>query len=155
MDQVLVNFLGGTKRVLGYEFNHPAVGTDYERWEKIRAVPNFWRNLQWMPEAKSLWNRLVPHGPHILSACPTPHEAPTCYMEKMSWCTEELQIVEHKVHLVFFRGDKKRFATTEGKPNLLIDDHSKNIIEWINAGGIAIHHHNVSETLAELDALGL
>ena len=44
-----------------------------------------------------------------------------------------------KVHLVM-RADKQKYLLTGGKPNILIDDYKKNIIEWENIGGIGIHH---------------
>ena len=52
------------------------------------------------------------------------------------------------------RSQKQKYATTNGKPNVLIDDYIKNIQEWESAGGIGIRHTNVSKTLAELKKLG-
>ena len=47
-----------------------------------------------------------------------------------------------------------KFATTDGKPNVLIDDYMKNIKEWESSGGIGVHHTSVSKTLGELNRLG-
>jgi len=52
------------------------------------------------------------------------------------------------------RSDKQKYATTNGKPNVLIDDYIKNINEWEAKGGIGIHHTNVSKTISELKRLG-
>ena len=39
------------------------------------------------------------------------------------------------------REDKQKYAmTTDGKPNLLIDDYIKNVNEWKAKGGIGVHH---------------
>ena len=43
---------------------------------------------------------------------------------------------------------------TNNKPNVLIDDHEKNIKEWESKGGIGVHHISVSNTLNELKRLG-
>ena len=40
------------------------------------------------------------------------------------------------------------------KPNVLIDDFKKNIVEWESKGGIGVHHTEVGKTIAELKRLG-
>jgi hypothetical protein len=52
------------------------------------------------------------------------------------------------------RSQKKDFATTDEKPNVLIDDYDKNIREWEAKGGIGIHHTDVGKTISELKRLG-
>ena len=42
----------------------------------------------------------------------------------------------------------------DGQPNVLIDDHQKNIMEWEAKGGIGIHHTNVGKSIAKLKKLG-
>ena len=54
------------------------------------------------------------------------------------------------------RSDKQRFAR-DGRtqaPNILIDDHEKNIREWESKGGIGIHHTSVERTIARLKEIG-
>lgn len=61
-----------------------------------------------------------------------------------------------------FESNKYLYANTHTGPNILIDDYDKNIIEWTDAGGIAIKHHtefcgfgSYRNTIKELkDALG-
>jgi hypothetical protein len=52
------------------------------------------------------------------------------------------------------RSEKQDYAQSETGPNLLIDDFRNNIEEFRRAGGIAIHHMNVNQTLNELRQLG-
>ena len=52
------------------------------------------------------------------------------------------------------RSQKQRFATTDGKPNVLVDDYIKNIKEWESKGGIGVHHTTVSKSISELNRLG-
>jgi len=52
------------------------------------------------------------------------------------------------------RSQKKSYATTDEKPNVLIDDFDKNIREWQAAGGIGILHTDVGKTISELKRLG-
>ena len=53
-----------------------------------------------------------------------------------------------------FTVTEKSYATTNGKPNILIDDYIKNIREWQAAGGTGIHHTDVRKTISELKRLG-
>ncbi len=45
-------------------------------------------------------------------------------------------------------------VVSDGKPNVLIDDHPKNIREWEAKGGIGILHTSVSKSMSELKRLG-
>lgn len=156
MDQVLVNFLGGARRALGMEFNDPKFpGQNRDKWLFLATIPLFWDNLPWMPEAQILWDRIKGPNTYILSACPLLEENPTCPGEKMTWCVRELGVSPGQVLTVHRRREKKNFATTNGKANLIIDDHIDTINGWRDAGGIAIHHHTIPETLYELNLLGI
>jgi hypothetical protein len=152
MDQVLVNFLAGARAALGREFNDPCLGTDQEKWRKIQNIQGFWANLEWMPGAILLWERIKPYSPHILSAAPHEDDAPSCPAEKTIWCRQELVLPDERIHIVR-RSEKKDFAVIDGVVNMLIDDHPRNVAEWREAGGIAILHTTVPETLRELDLL--
>ena len=145
-----MNFLLGTRRVLGKEFNDPSLGTDQEKWLLIEQAKGFWENLEWMPNAQTLWNRIKHCDPHVLSATPPPDLVPSCPGGKRIWCRENLVIPDTRVNLVS-RIEKQKFALSDGTPNLLIDDHPKNVAEWTAAGGIAIMHSTVPETLKALD----
>lgn len=51
-----------------------------------------------------------------------------------------------------FRGDKERLAHRGGQPNVLVDDHKKNIEAWEKAGGIGVLYrdNNVESSIARL-----
>ena len=67
---------------------------------------------------------------------------------------EEKCIVQKSKYSLVLRSQKKSYATTDEKPNVLIDDYDKNIREWEAAGGIGIHHTDVGKTISELKRLG-
>jgi uncharacterized protein YbaR (Trm112 family) len=77
----------------------------------------------------------------------------TCKPEKLEWIRKHLGNVEH-VYLVP-REEKQKFAvTSDGTPNLLIDDYEKNIKEWVAKGGIGIRHINSINTISQLRKIG-
>ena len=154
MDQVIVNFLGGAKKALGREFNDPIQFGGEDKWPTIGQMPRFWLDLEWMPGANLIWNRIKDKNSYILSAIPKFEIVPLCPYQKREWCERELGISPYRV-LVVSRHEKKNFATTDGVPNLLIDDHGGNVQDWIDAGGVAIHHFTIPETLQQLTNLGL
>jgi hypothetical protein len=149
MDQVLVNFLGGARKALGKEFNDPTLGTDDDKWQVLAQVPKFWSNLEWMPGAKAVWEFIIPYKPLVLSAAPPADLNPMCGPEKLEWCQRELGIGPERVFIVS-RKEKKNYALSPDGPNLLVDDHPKNVNEWRAVGGEAILHSTVQETLFKL-----
>ena len=54
------------------------------------------------------------------------------------------------------RKNKANFAKDgkDGRPNLLIDDHAKNIDAFRKAGGLGIVHTSASNTIRELRKIG-
>jgi len=156
MDQVLVDFLDGAKNTLGVEY------TDKEYWMKDGAgdkkkiltqkAPNFFRDLNWMPDGKQLWSFIQKHSPNILSAHPTKW-MPNAKKDKATWLNKNVRGVGD-VHLVK-REEKQKYAVSpSGQPNVLIDDHPKNIKEWKAKGGVGILHRSAKETIAKLKKMG-
>ena len=151
MDGVLVNLEKGAFKVHGAQLGDVPKS---DRWSKITATKDFWKNLEWMPGAKKLWNFLKPYDPSIMSAYA--RTEPNSAKGKEEWLKHNVEkLPRSRINLVM-RSDKQRFAR-DGRtqaPNILIDDHIKNVREWESNGGIAIHHTSVSRTLAQLDKLG-
>ena len=124
MDQVLCNFLKGADKVVG----EPFVNADKEkRWNTISNTKDFWANLEWMPGAEKLYRRIEKYDPHILSAYSKRDN--NSRRGKMKWLSRNTNFKRSKIHLVL-RAQKKQYATTDGKPSVLIDDYMKNIKEW-------------------------
>ena len=148
MDQVLCNFMKGAEKAIGGSF---ASADKEKRWNAINQTKGFWANLEWMPGAKRLWDFISKYDTEILSAYSG--RDPTSRTGKLKWLSKNTKIKRGKINLVM-RSDKQKYATTNGKPNVLIDDYIKNINEWEAKGGIGIHHTNVSKSIAELKRLG-
>jgi 5'(3')-deoxyribonucleotidase len=148
MDQVLCDFMKGADKALGSSF----VQADKdERWNKINQTKGFWANLEWMPGAKRLYQFIEKYDPYVLSAYSG--RDPSSKNGKMKWLTKNTNWKKSRINLVV-RSHKQKYATTDGKPNVLIDDYKKNIVEWESKGGIGVHHTEVSKTIANLKRLG-
>ena len=148
LDEVLVDFMRGANAAVGGDF----VKTDKdERWNKVNQTKGFWANLGWNPNAKRLHSFIIKYNPHVLSAYTG--RDPTSKVGKMKWLKKNANFKRGNIHLVL-RSQKKDYATTDEKPNILIDDYDKNIREWEAAGGIGIHHTDVGKTISELKRLG-
>ena len=148
LDSVLVDLMGGAGELLGEPFDTADKG---ERWKKIAQTKGFWENLDWMPGGKKLYQFIARYNTHVLSAYST--RDPSSKNGKMKWLKKNTKFTISNINLVR-RAEKKNFAMTNDKPNVLIDDFIQNIKEWEAKGGIGIHHTNVGKTLAELKRLG-
>ena len=148
LDEVLVDFMRGADAAVGGDF----VKMDKdERWNKVNQTKGFWANLGWKPNAKRLYDFIIRYNPHVLSAYPD--RDPNARNGKMKWLKKNTGFKRGNIHLVL-RAQKKDYATTDDKPNVLIDDYDKNIREWEAKGGIGIHHTDVGKTISELKRLG-
>ena len=151
MDGVIVNLEKGAFKVHGKQLSDVKRP---ERWDKISDTKDFWKNLEWMPGSKKLWNFLKPYKPSIMSAYAK--SEPNSAKGKEEWLKKNVEkLPRSRINLVM-RSDKQRFAR-DGRtqaPNILIDDHEKNIREWESKGGIGIHHTSVERTIARLKEIG-
>ena len=148
LDEVLVDFMRGADAAVGGSF----VKTDKdERWKRVNQTKGFWANLGWKPNAKKLHDFIIRYNPHVLSAYPD--RDPNARNGKMKWLNKNTGFKRGNIHLVL-RAQKKDYAKTDEKPNVLIDDYDKNIREWEAKGGIGILHTDVGKTISELKRLG-
>jgi len=156
MDQVLCNFLKGTQEVLGASYADKEYWADPDTGDKkeelAKKAPNFFRELEWMPDGKKLYDFIRKYDLHILSAYPSWMR--NGKKNKMQWLSRHTNIKDKKINLVQ-RREKQNYATDErGQPAILIDDHSKNIKEWQAAGGIGILHTSAITTISKLKKMG-
>lgn len=115
--------------------------------------PNLFQKLPWMKDGKRLWAYITKFNAHILSAHTSTWQ-PSSKEDKMVWIKANLKPLPHRIHILR-RSEKQMFATKgDGIPNVLIDDWSKNIVEWKAKGGIGILHRNAETTIATLKNLG-
>ena len=150
LDMVLVNFMKGADAAIGGD-GFVANKDKDAKWAKINNTKNFWVNLEWMPGAKRLYQFIARYDPYVLSAYSG--KDPNSKNGKLKWLAKHTKFKKPNINLVL-RSQKQKYATANGKPNVLIDDYIKNINEWESKGGIGVHHTSVSKTINELKRLG-
>ena len=149
MDGVIADFLKFTSSHLGHPFKD-------EYWKDL--PDDTFYQLPLMPDAKKLWGFISKYNPFILTAIPRSGRGPISKRaadDKKKWMKKHFGVPENRVYAVS-RVDKAQFAKDgrDGRPNLLIDDHAKNIQAFTKTGGLGIVHTSASNTIAEMKKLG-
>ena len=141
MDGVLVDFASGAETYFKMSVgtsHFTAVWEGPKGWRQLmKDWPTFWMDLDPEPGFDAVWKVVRLHHPAILTAIPQGWSSSA--VGKRIWCTRHLPNWGHHPHEEFHavdRPQKRQYATQkDGTPNILIDDFTKNIAEWTNAGG--------------------
>ncbi len=154
MDGVLVDIIGGLSKIVGVQLTNATFDKHVNPMKSQidREHPNLFAELPWTKDGKELWKYISRHKVEILSAHTTSWQ-PNSKSDKVKWIDRHLTPKPHFSNIVL-RTQKKDHAVKNGVKNILIDDWSKNIKEWEEAGGIGIKHKTAAETIAALKKLG-
>jgi len=149
MDGVLADFTSFTTKYLGTKFSD-------DHWQDLPE--DLFYQLPPMSDARKLWNYIEQFDPFVLTAIPRETRGPIAGRaaeDKSRWMKKTFGLNKEMMRPVM-RRNKSNFAKDgrDGRPNLLIDDHKKNVEEFKNAGGIGIHHINAASTIRKLKKLG-
>lgn len=113
-------------------------------WDKFIKEGNaeeFFSDLQMETNAPLLINWINTYAsildPCILSRPVKPPKDQECIRGKKIWLAKH-----HITWPAIFEIHKEKYAVTNGKPNVLIDDLDENIRRWNAAGGIGFIYHN-------------
>jgi len=122
---------------------------------KIFRTPNFWTELEWMPDGKKLFSAIKKQFKSnqigILTA-PMPEDA-RCEPGKWHWIEKNLGRIISRDRFFCDLHKERYINSIPGNLQILIDDRMKNIEAWRKVGGIAIHHKNATTTLHELETI--
>ena len=106
----------------------------------------FWVGIPWMSDGKQLWDYISQYNPTLLSA---PSKNPASRLGKRLWVKNQIPGTK----LVLASAEKKQ---NYSKPNrILIDDRPDNIEQWRSKGGIGILHTSATDTIKQLQNIGL
>ena len=133
----------GTDNIYKYEF----VWGSQKFWQKIKANPHFFAELELMPDAIRLFNAVEHLNPVILTALPG------AGFEDVAKQKEEWVNVKFCCPVITCQTLEKPEFCKAG--DILIDDRAVNRDAWLRKGGTYIIHTTVERTIGTLKALGI
>lgn len=155
LDGVLVNFIKTAVEITGINPENADKKDTYRFWARIQkhtteGLP-FFEKMEPMPDAHTLWDYIKPHDPIILSS--TGERIANAAQEKKQWVQRHLG-GEAAADAIFTPSAKAK-AQYAAPNHILIDDRTKAINPWIEAGGIGILHTSAVSTIQHLKKLGI
>ena len=145
-DGVLADFDKGAEAILGMP---PRV---FEKrynpglfWKRLATAPDFFGNLEPMPDAFELYEAVKDRDPIILTGLPRGNWAEP---QKRRWAERHFPGVE----VITTTAALKREHCKKG--DALVDDRDKYRHLWEGAGGIFIHHRNAVGSIRRLRERG-
>jgi hypothetical protein len=132
------------------------LGFNNKYWTNVLNTANlkdFFANAEWESNGKSMLGWILSQYIPVTFLSRPVREPGTkdCIAGKNIW------LHRHGVSVipVIYEFDKEKYATTKGRPNILIDDHPDNINKWNAAGGIGILYKNAwfPEVISKLNKI--
>lgn len=156
LDGVLVDFNKFAREVIGCNVADFEADKQIKRlfWSRVnnrhKEGKPFFGAMDPLPDVFVLWDYVKKYDPIILSATGRTKNAGN---EKRDWVKRHLgQRAADTALFVESAQDKAQYAN---RNSILIDDRTKAIQPWIDAGGIGIHHISASDSIQQLKKLGL
>jgi hypothetical protein len=149
LDGVLVDLLSGLSKAVGKELSLDRKEEFNEEFYKfingmdVAFAAQFWAKLPPSKDCEKIWNTVKYYKPKILTSVSN-HKGGV--YGKELWCYTNLGITSDYVYCSRKSSEKQLFAS---KMSLLIDDYDKNVEDWRNAGGTAIHHVDADSTIQQ------
>jgi FMN phosphatase YigB (HAD superfamily) len=150
LDGVLVDFERGVREVTGKEAHEMP---PHVMWRQLARTPDFYANLQWTADGRSLWDYVRHYDPIILTGLPMGNWART---QKLAWCARELgNAVPVVTCMSRHKAREAQAHLLDGTRPLIIDDRESILESWEQMGGTFILHRSTEETVRALRALDL
>jgi hypothetical protein len=147
MDGVLADFDVGVKNLTGKLIRQQSKKA---MWEAIKAdhegEATFFRNLPPMKCALEMFESLRRYNPKILTSTGHIHPEGTAG-QKRGWIAEH---IGDDIEVITVRKSDMKAQWVTGALSVLIDDRSKSIDPWNEAGGTGILHVHPSTTLNQI-----
>jgi mitochondrial fission protein ELM1 len=165
MDGVLVNMNKGFKKISGGftpedlhtspELKGDKKAAKKKFWQLINNTPNFWLNLEPMPDAKVLWDFIKDNFKTPPAVILSAGQGADIAQQKTAWIRKN---IDPSVKVIIASvGEKKPeyILPSKGRvTNVLVDDMEKNITAWDNqaAHRIGILHTSAASSINQLKA---
>ena len=150
MDGVIADFETRYKELFNILPSQARNNKEFDTYfDKFIADGNF-ATLDMMPDAMELITVLRNAAPptQILSSTASQKRYDAISKQKKEWLAKH--DIDFQANFVPGKQHKKKYAR---KDTLIIDDTESIITDWRSAGGVAIFHKNIPDTLAQLKFL--
>ncbi len=159
MDGVLVDMDGGFKKISDglSPREYEAKNGKNSFWTIVNKYPNFWIDLEPLPDAKILWSYIRSNfknpQPVVLSA----GQGSRIKEQKTAWIRKHIDPTVQVI--IASSGVKKpQYIINGAAPNvthILLDDTEKNITAWENSGDarIALLHKNAADSIKLIQSI--
>lgn len=115
----------------------------YKLFRELNPLPGGQRIIQWLHKNKI---------PFTVLSAPLRNEAEASKQGKRDWLDEFNPGTSQNA---IFTKKKFKYATTNGHPNVLVDDFNYYLRSWVDAGGIAVKHSDATtdHTIQQLEKI--
>ena len=148
MDGVLADLFNHVGDI--HDVEHYNQMTD-QQWEDFFQNSNayeLFRDLPVFSTANKLLQMVVDFaGGYTILSSPLNFDKEGSIKGKREWLNKHIHVEPDNI---VFEHDKYKYATSNGKPNILIDDFGVNIRKWQEAGGIAIKYQADEDSLVKV-----
>lgn len=122
-----------------------------DQWEEFFKNSNayeLFKNLPAFPTANKLLQMVKDFaGGYTILSSPLSFDKEGSIKGKREWLKKHIHVSPDNI---IFEHDKAKYATANGKPNILIDDYGVNIRAWGSAGGIPIKYQADEDSLQKV-----
>ena len=148
MDGVLADLFGHTSKIHDVETYQKIDKETYEKFYKDVDAEHLFSSLPAFDEANKIVEMIVKlFGEYNILSSPLNFDVAGSIKGKSLWLDQNISIpCQERV----FEHRKFIYATTNNKPNILIDDYRPNIKSWNEAGGYGIKFQTDENSLEYL-----
>lgn len=148
MDGVLADLFNHVGEIHDVEHYNQMTLDQWEEFFKNSNAYELFRSLPAFPTANKLLQMVVDFaGGYTILSSPLNFDKEGSIKGKREWLAKHIHVPADNV---VFEHDKYKYATSNGKPNILIDDYGVNIRKWESAGGIAIKYQADEDSLSKV-----
>ena len=145
MDGVLADLFNHAAGIYDVEHYNQMTPAQWEEFFKTSNAYELFRNLPAFPTANKLLQTVKDFaGGYTILSSPLSFDKEGSIKGKREWLNKNITVPADNI---IFEHEKYKYATTNGKPNILIDDYGVNIRKWQAAGGIAIKYQADEDSL--------
>jgi len=145
MDGVLADLFNHVAEIHDVEHYNHMSNQQWEEFFKNTDAYQLFRDIPAFSTANKLLQMVKDFaGGYTILSSPLNYDVSNSIRGKKEWIKKHITVPADDI---IFEHDKYKYATTNGNPNVLIDDFGDNIRKWRQAGGIAIKYQADEDSL--------